>query len=290
MIPRQALSLLALVGCALALHAPPGGVPAAASARAPSPALNAFGPRPGERRAAVERILEVELARLQTAVELNVARMSLPKQLQTAAPTSEEIVEEMNARSPMLRWAITRWFIEAAGTEKYGVWSPQLKRLELLPWQWTPKAHPTLTTPTFVESLIHLRPTLEMEVRKGFRTSPLRVCRLLYRSGIVYALAALSFLPGPQRKLIQRTWPRLVEHLATTLELNHVAVLQSGTAEAKGEPGKKLWNEWLDPRNWVEGCSRWINGCSLWLNAAMAGCLAQWTAWRRPKGKLRYAR
>ena len=61
--------------------------------------------------------------------------------------------------------------------------------------------------------------------------APLRVCRLAYRAAIVYALAALQFLPGPQRKLIQRTWPRLVQHLATTLEQNHMDVRQAGNEE-----------------------------------------------------------
>ena len=41
----------------------------------------------------------------------------------------------------------------------------------------------------------------------------------------MYALAAISWFPGPQRKLIQRWWPRIVEHLATTIENNHERVL-----------------------------------------------------------------
>ena len=225
----------------------------------------------------MERILNVELARLQTAVELNMARLSLPKRLQSAAPTTGEIVDEMEARSPMLRWAVTRWLIETAGIEKYGVWCPTLKRLELHPWQWTPKGHPTLTTPTFIESLVALRPQLESEIKKGFRTSPLRTCRLAYRAVIVYALAALSFLPGPQKRLIQRTWPRLVEHLATTLELNHMRVLQAGTEAAKGESGQRARGAWRP--------GRWLARTRIWFQAGRDA----WWRKRSRRRKLRYA-
>ena len=133
----------------------------------------------------------------------------------------------MEARTPILRWAASRWMIDFLGIEKYGVWCPTLKKMELHPWQWTPKGHPTLTPPTLVESLVKLRPQIRTEVVKGFRSSPLRVARLAYRAAIVYALAALSFLPGPQSKLIQRTWPRLVEHLATCMESNYEQLLKA---------------------------------------------------------------
>ena len=49
-----------------------------AVARARLPALGFFEPKPGERKAAVVRILEVEFARLMTALELNLAQPSLP--------------------------------------------------------------------------------------------------------------------------------------------------------------------------------------------------------------------
>jgi len=254
----------ALVLPPIAITQPRAGAPALAApaqCRARAPVLGILEPVPGERRAAVERILEVELARLNTAVKLNVARLSLPERLQDKAPTTTEILEEWDARAPMMRWAVTRWMIESMGIEKYGVWCPTLKRLELHPWQWTPNAHPTLTTPTFVESLITLRPQLTDEIRQGFRTSPLRVFRLAYRAAIVYALAALSFLPGPQRQLIQRMWPRLVEHLATTLELNHNRVLQIPSSKPQRGFGSVLLER---PRQWGERllCALGVRGCN----------------------------
>ena len=244
-------TLLALL-CAVHTYvvlSPGSGATAHADRTPPPRAL--LEPRPGERKKAVERILEVELSRLQTAVELNVARMSLPQRLRSKAPTTEEIMEEMDSRGPIIRWGVSRWLIDSLGIEKYGVWCPTLKRLELHPWQWTPKAHPTLTTPTLVQSLVKLRPTLTRAIKKGFRSSPLRVCRLAYHGAVVYLLAALSNLPGPQRKLIQRTWPRLVEHLATTLELNHERILSA--PPVRGVQGLLQGR----PRNWVQRIGMW---------------------------------
>lgn len=190
-----------------------------------------LGPIPGERRAAVERILEVEGARFVTALQLNWRRLTSASPLQVIGddivPSSEEIIVEMTARQPILRWATVLWLKDCLGIDKFGCWSPMLKRMEVLPWQLTPPSHPTLTTPTLVESLVALRPTLEAEIKKGFRTSPLRVLRLAYRSALVYLLAAVAHLPGPQRALIQRVWPRIVEHLAATLESNHRNVMSA---------------------------------------------------------------
>ena len=75
---RQALLAVAVLLPA-AWAAILGPVPAAgpaALARVPPPILGRFWePKPGERRQAVERILEVELARLQSAFELNWKRL-----------------------------------------------------------------------------------------------------------------------------------------------------------------------------------------------------------------------
>jgi len=201
-----------------------------------------FGPQPGERRAAVERILQVELDRLVSAVQLNWERLTLPSHMRkaTPAPTTDEIAQEMEARTPMLRWATVAWLRSSLGIDTPGVWCPTLKRLNLHPWQWMPNEHPTLTTPTLIQSLRALRPSLTNELRQGLRNRPWRVCRLAYRAAFVYALAALSWLPGPQRKLIQRTWPRLVNHLAVTLEQNHRLAL---AVEPRREWWRVRWGE-----------------------------------------------
>ena len=121
-----------------------------------------------------------------------------------------------------------------------------------------------------MQSLRALKPQLTAEIKSGFRSSPLHVCRLAYRAAIVYALAALSWLPGPQRKLIQRFWPRLVEHLATTMELNHERVLRVGDPPARvrswlvrardwcAEPAARVrcwWGEGLS-KSFIDGRSR----------------------------------
>ena len=126
-----------------------------------------------------------------------MAGNSLPAGLKNEAPTSEDIKEEMEARGPMLRWAITRWMIEAAGIEKPGVWCPALKRMELhhvaVDAKGASIAHDADADPELARAL---RPQLTLEIKKGFKTSPFRVCRLAYRTAIVYVLAALSWLPG----------------------------------------------------------------------------------------------
>ena len=192
-------------------------------------------PQPvGPRRKAVERILNVELARLTTAIELNFARFSLPEKLRAKAPTTQEIADEMDARQPIIRWALNLWVKDAMGFDQFGAWCPTLRRMRMHPWQWEwpAAAGPaSLKPPTLVQALRALRPSLEVEIRRGLRTSPLRVTRLAWRAILVYLLAALSFLPGPTQPLIQRTWPRIVEHLATTLETNHRLALE-GTETA----------------------------------------------------------
>lgn len=225
-------------------------------------------PKPvvGPRRAAVERILNVELARLTTALEMNWVRLSLPPQMRKVAPTSQEIADEMEARQPILWWAGNLWLKDFLGVEQFGAWCPTLKKLELHPWQWTPKGHPNLTPPTLVEALRALRPSLEVEIRKGFRSTPLRVARLAYRAVLVYLLAALSFLPGPTQPLIQRTWPRIVEHLATTLETNHKLAIEGQPPEYAAATGVVVPTD--APRRQVgsrvgmqsTSAARWIEG------------------------------
>ena len=224
-------------------------------------------PQPGERRAAVERILQVELDRLVSAVQLNWERLTLPSHMRkaTPAPTSDEIAQEMEARTPMLRWATVTWLRSSLGIDTPGVWCPTLKRLNLHPWQWTPNEHPTLTTPTLVQSLRALRPSLTNELRQGLRNRPWRVCRLAYRAAVVYALAALSWLPGPQRKMIQRTWPRLVNHLAVTLEQNYRLAL--GIDEPKQQEWWRMrWGEMWQQQQalWQQQLAPWQQQQALW--------------------------
>ena len=182
---------------------------------------------------AVVRILEVELERLITALQLSVRRYATTlsstrrtRRIRRAEPSladvsPEDIAEEMEARGPMIRWALVTWLTDSLGVDRPGTWSPQLRSLELLPWQWTPNISPVLATPTIGEALRALRPQIALEVRRGIFTAPLQVLRLAWRALLVYALAYLARVPGPQRQMIQRVWPRIVEHLAATLERNH---------------------------------------------------------------------
>ena len=196
---------------------------------------------PGPRYQAVARILQIEADRFVQAIELNVAKLQMESRaggtavLDVAAPTPEEIVEEMEARRPIIRWGVAQGLKGAMGINKYGAWCPTLRKWNLLPWQLVPNEHPTLTTPKLGAALRTLRPQLTTEVRRGLTTSPLRVCRLAYRAVVVYVLAALSHLPGPQRAMIQRVWPKTLEDLAYTIEMNHATTLNRIRDGSKGD-------------------------------------------------------
>lgn len=196
---------------------------------------------PGPRYQAVVRILQIEADRFLQAIELNVAKLQMESRgeasaiVDVAAPTPEEIVEELEARRPIIRWGVTQWLKQAMGINKYGAWCPTLRKWNLHPWQWVPNEHPTLTTPKLGAALRTLRPQLTTEVRRGLTTSPLRVCRLAYRAIVVYVLAALSHLPGPQRAMIQRVWPKTLEDLAHTIEINHATALSRIRDESQGD-------------------------------------------------------
>lgn len=193
-----------------------------------------LGPLPGHPKArgprgqAVERLLRVEFLRFKEAIELNVANLLDGPSYD--APTPDEIIVEIEARRPIIRWATALWLRQSLGVEKYGVWCPTLRRWGLHPWQWAPNEHPTLTTPKLGYALSSVRPQLTREVKNGLRTSPLRTARLLMRSLQVWVLATLANLPGPQQQLIQRSWPKLVDRLSETMEENHASALGRITA------------------------------------------------------------
>ena len=109
----------------------------------------------------------------------------------------------------MIRWALVTWLPDSLGVDRPGTWSPQLRSLELLPWQWTPNISPVLATPTIGEALRALRPQIALEVRRGIFTAPLQVLRLAWRALLVYALAYLARVPGPQRQVCSQTQNQL---------------------------------------------------------------------------------
>ena len=109
----------------------------------------------------------------------------------------------------MIRWALVTWLTDSLGVDRPGTWSPQLRSLELLPWQWTPNISLVLATPTIGEALRALRPQIALEVRRGIFTAPLQVLRLAWRALLVYALAYLARVPGPQRQVCSQTQNQL---------------------------------------------------------------------------------
>lgn len=201
--------------------------------------------RPGDRprpKEAVWRILAIEGERMISALEHNWRFLTGEKtfyawedadEVAETDPSSVpiDVIAETSARLPIIRWSLDRWLVRRAGIDKFGAWCPTLRSWGLHWWQWTPNGHPSLTTPGLGAALRALRPQLTSQIRKGLRTSPLRVMRLAYRAGQLYVMSCLMCVPGPWRAWLQRVWPSCVDHLAATLEENHRETVQTLGAE-----------------------------------------------------------
>jgi hypothetical protein len=179
---------------------------------------------PGPRAAAVHRITRIELERFTDAVKLSWNCLLEGK----AGPCIES---EVKARLPIIHWSTATWLEESLGLNTPGVWCPTLKKWGLHAWQWHINSKPELWP-----ALRSILPQIMSQVRFRARRSPLSVFPLMYNSLLVYTLALLRPLPGPQKKLIQRVWPRIVEELSSCIESNHQVVLkawQGGEAESE---------------------------------------------------------
>jgi len=211
---------------AAALQAATGGTVAAVVAlRSVVEALPSSASKPpGPRVQAVLRLLNVEYERFRDVATQQWALLVKGVDVEEAELShSDEAAEMVRERLPIVHWSVVQLLHDRLGTQKFGVWCPTLKRWKLHPWQWVPNAHPHSEVwhgPKLGKALWALRQTLIQEVRHGLRTSPLRVVRLAYRAAFVYVLSFLNRVPGPHRRLIQREWPRLVEHLSGMLERN----------------------------------------------------------------------
>jgi len=230
-IMHGALGAHAFAGHAAAVQAATGGAAAAVVAAAGASSASKERPPPGPRVQAVLRLLNVEYARFRDVATQQWSLLVKGVNVEEAELLyAEEAREMVRERLPIVHWSVVQLLHDRLGTQKFGVWCPTLKRWNLHPWQWVPNAHPhseVWNGPTLGKALSALRQTLVQEVRHGLRTSPLRVVRLAYRAAFVYVLSFLNRLPGPHRRLIQREWPRLIEHLSGMLERNQ--------ADAKGK-------------------------------------------------------
>lgn len=241
MLPRLTLICLVatLPSAACLVHSMPvARRPATASSRSAlasmvlngaEPPMPAGGRRTGERpqpKDAVWRILNIEGERLIAALEHNWRFLTGEKEFYAwdsdeaaeSDPTSVpiDVISQTKARLPIIRWSLDRWLMRRTGIDV----SAQLAQLAEL------VGDASLTTPKLGAALRALRPELTAQVRKGLRTSPLRVVRLLYRGGQLWVMSCLMQVPGPWRAWLQRMWPACVNHLAATLEENHREIVQ----------------------------------------------------------------
>lgn len=103
--------------------------------------------------------------------------------------------------------------------------------------------------PTMAESLLALRPQIGDQVRFGLRTNPMRVMKLAYRSLLLVVFAWLQKHPRAARMIGADTdrpehWlPKLLEHAAITLEVNHEVL--SSNYDEPADP-ERDWRWWRD--------------------------------------------
>ena len=161
---------------------------------------------------AIGRILQVEIARMKAAAFGGGKPAVVVQRVHSTAIS----------RGPIITWALNLWFCSELGPEE----RRRQKRRQLPPWQRAVVEAYTSTTrekiPTILESLRVLQRELASQVRFGLRTSPIRVVRLLYSSLLVTLCALVAQCPGftAVNAGVVKRWPRLVDHLAATLEKN----------------------------------------------------------------------
>jgi len=95
--------------------------------------------------------------------------------------------------------------------------------------------------PNIIQSLRVLQMELTAQVKRGWRTSPLRVIKLLYSSLLVTVCAVVAQFPGfaTLRRVVSRRWPKLVDHLAATLEKNLAEDDKSSNRQQLDAPAEK---------------------------------------------------
>jgi len=146
---------------------------------------------------AVGRILQVEWDRL-----IQVAWHQGSRQPWHVLMRAKERLTE---RRPIIVWAVDLWLKEG---------------LECIPF------YHQVEVPNIWASLRALELELASQIKFGLTTSPLRVLRLAYSTLMVVLYALLGNVPGFKRcaawcgKRLAVRWPKLVDHLAATLETN----------------------------------------------------------------------
>lgn len=200
---------------------------------------------------AIGRILNIELQRLRAAAFGGGKPAWVMAQVQETAVS----------RAPIITWALDLWLRSELGPEERARRGkgqlPPLQRAVVDGYGAMTRGR----VPNIVTSIRILQFELACQVKFGLRTSPLRVLKLLYSSLFVLFCALVAQCPGfsALRGGVAKRWPKLVDHLAATLEKN-LAQTESAVAVDQGRltmrvPGREGPVEMLMDRlkNHVEG-------------------------------------
>lgn len=170
---------------------------------------------------AIGRIIQIELKRLQ-AVALAGGNPTVVVQ---------RVCDTAVSRAPIIKWGLDLWLRsalerEARVSERLARKRELQGKVPLPPWQRIVHYGYTNATlgkvPDILSSLRVLQLDLANQIKLGLRTSPLRVLRLVHCSILVTICALVAQYPGFEavRVGVAKRWPRLIVHLAATLEEN----------------------------------------------------------------------
>ena len=181
---------------------------------------------------AVTKILQIEFARFKSAIfrdGVNSDPVVVATRVQETAVT----------RAPIIKWALNLWvrgtLRQTHASVGHTTYRKALSGAVADGYEDFTRGQ----VPGIVDSLRELRAELLREVRYGFSTAPLRVAKLLVTSAVVTILAYMAQcarLPGLRfvRAGMRAHWPRLVEHLAATLEMNLIETERLMMAPGEG--------------------------------------------------------
>lgn len=211
--------------------------------RAPSEKADAYPGDSGTAAPWIFRILHIESVGLIDKVEgLKPAH---------ALDTAWHWVE---SRKPLAEWGLIellkQQFLLAENRNLTGAISPSIQPfLEGVRTELGSPQLPQLVNPNLDVGLAVLMPQIRAQIRLGFRSKPLTVFRLAYRTALLVAFSwlnrGLQLLPAGTARPTK--WlPRLLQHVSTTLETNLGATDGSFSKVAMPELSKtrKTWRWW----------------------------------------------
>lgn len=184
---------------------------------------------------AIGRIIGIEWKRLKQA-----ARVGDPN----PAEVAKRVASKARDRAPIIVWALDLWVRSKLGIDKNeakpGSEGHSVRRARSSSRSLSARARrlrdpcasfvdplgiwgdTNFRVPNIWTSLRVLELELASQIKFGMRTAPLRVLRLGVSALIVTVVALMAQLPGFAwfKRMVEATWPGLVEHLAATLERN----------------------------------------------------------------------